>query len=166
MPRLTRITATGLIALVLMASAAAAQVAIGFGGTPHDSDEPVEVVSDSLRIDQETGLAVFTGNVIVVQGDLRMAAAEVRVTYFENADGTEVDRVLASGGVLMTRGEDAAEGQNAVYTVDSGEVVMTGSVLVTQGATTVAGERLTIDLNTGDGVVSGRVRTVLSRDDD
>lgn len=165
MRRLFHITETGVIALAFMASAVAAQVAIGFGDAPHDSDAPVEVVSDNLTIDQEIGLAVFTGNVVVVQGDLTMAAEEVRVTYVEDDDGTEVNEVLASGGVVMTRGEDAAaEGQNAVYSIESGEVVMTGSVLVTQGDDTVAGERLTIDLNTGDAVVTGRVRTVLSRD--
>lgn len=161
MPFRVPLAAKAVIALCFLTQVGAAQVAIGFGGTPHDSDEPVEVVSDTLEVDQETGMALFTGDVIVVQGGLRLAAGEVRVSYSETADGTEVDIVRATGGVLMTRGADAAEGQEAEYTIESGVVVMTGAVLVTQGASTVAGERLVIDLDTGDGVVSGRVRTVL-----
>jgi lipopolysaccharide export system protein LptA len=65
--------AGALLALGLAASAAA-QVNIGFGGVAYDSRQPVEVTADSLTIDQATGEAVFSGNVIVHQGDLRMAA--------------------------------------------------------------------------------------------
>lgn len=140
---------------------AMAQVAIGFGGVAHDASQPVEVTSDSLSIDQQSGQAVFSGNVIVVQGDLRMAAGRVEVRY-SDADGVRtVDQVLASGGVLVTRGEDAAEGAEAIYAVTDALLTMTGSVLVTQGPTAIAGDRLVVNMTTGNGTVDGRVRTVL-----
>lgn len=139
-----------------------AQVEIGFGGVEHDASQPVEVISDSLEINQETGQAVFAGNVIVVQGDLRLAAQRVEVNYSENDTGpTEVRDVIASGGVLVTRGTDAAEGAEARYAVGSAELVMSGDVLVTQGATAIAGDRLVVNMQTGAGTVEGRVRTVL-----
>ena len=78
---------TGLAGATLalgLAVSAAAQVAIGFGGVAYDARQPVEVTADSLTIDQSTGEAVFSGNVIVHQGDLRMAAGQVRVLYSEN----------------------------------------------------------------------------------
>ena len=34
----------------------------------------MEVTSDELSIDQATGQAIFDGNVLVVQGDIRMSA--------------------------------------------------------------------------------------------
>ncbi|MFW5654806.1 MAG: LptA/OstA family protein [Roseicyclus sp.] len=145
---------------VLSASAAAAQVDIGFGGTAFDEDQPVEVTSDSLTIDQTTGEALFSGNVVVVQGDLRMSAPEVRVFYSELDGRRSVDEVLATGGVLMTRGADAAEGEEALYNVDTTLLTMTGEVLVTQGPTVVAGDRMVVNMQTGDGSVDGRVRTV------
>ena len=143
------------------ASPAAAQVGIGFGGVPHDAEQPVEVTSDSLSLDQSNGRAVFEGNVIIVQGDLRMAAGRVEGVYSDTDDGRSVDSVLATGGVLVTRGEDAAEGTQARYDIAAALLTMTGDVLVTQGATAIAGDSMTVDMNTGNGTVDGRVRTVL-----
>lgn len=149
-----------LCVLGLGAVAAAAQTAVGFGGTAHDASQPIEVTSDSLSVDQTTGNAVFSGNVIIVQGELRMAAGEVSVVYGAG-ETQQVQEVRASGGVLLTRGLDAAEGNEALYSVETATVLLTGDVLVTQGQTTIAGDRLNIDLNTGNGTVEGRVRTIL-----
>lgn len=152
-----------LIALCLaVAGQAAAQVAVGFGGVAHDAQQAVEVVSDSLTIDQTTGRAVFIGNVVIVQGDLRIAAERVEVIYPETDGQQNVQEVLASGGVLVTRGEDAAEGNEARYDIVAALLTMTGDVIVTQGATTIGGEEMVIDMTTGNGTVSGRVRTVLT----
>ena len=147
--------------MVLSCLPALAQTQIGFGGVAHDSNQPIEVTSDSLRVDQTTGNAGFSGNVIVIQGDLRMAAAEVSVIYSGAEGSQQIQEVVATGGVLMTRGQDAAEGNRAEYSVEDARVYLTGEVLVTQGRTTIAGDRLNIDLNTGNGTVEGRVRTIL-----
>lgn len=156
--------AGAILALVLAASAGA-QVDIGFGGVAYESDQPVEVTADSLTLDQGTGEVVFAGNVIVHQGDLRMAAAQVRVLYSETEGQREVREVVATGGVLVTRGADAAEGREARFDVASALLTMTGDVLVTQGPTAVAGDRLVVNMQTGSGSVEGRVRTVLETGD-
>ena len=151
---------SGLI-LLLAQGPAAAQVSIGFGGVAYDRSQPVEITSDTLTLDQTTGEAVFTGNVIVVQGDLRMAAPYVRVIYATT--GTqEVQEVIANGGVLITRGADAAEGNNAQFEVATSFLTLTGNVLVTQGPTAIAGDRMVVNMTTGNGAADGRVRTVLS----
>jgi Uncharacterized protein conserved in bacteria len=108
-------------------------------GVAHDSDQPVEAVSDTLTIDQTNGRALFSGNVIIIQGDLRIAAEDVEVIYSDLDGERSVDEVIATGGVLITRGEDAAEGEDAVYSVAAGILTMTGDVLVTQGTTTDRG---------------------------
>lgn len=156
-----RVIFAALVSMLFFSPPALAQTAIGFGGVAHDASQPIEVTSDSLRVDQATGNAIFAGNVIIVQGDLRMAAQEVSVFYDAAGGAQQIDRVIATGGVLLTRGQDAAEGNSAEYTVGTGAMVMTGEVLVTQGRTAIAGDRLSIDLNTGNGTVEGRVRTVL-----
>lgn len=162
MKHLIRIAPSLLLAVGLMVQTAAAQeVGIGFGGTAHDGSQPVEVTSDALSVDSETGRAVFSGNVLIVQGDMRLAAGEVEVIYAEIDGDTDIDRVLATGGVLVTRGDDAAEGQEAEYLVQDASLTLNGNVLVTQGPTAIAGDRMTIDLQTGSGTVSGRVRTTL-----
>jgi len=159
-----RLVMTVIAATLVSATLAAAQVNIGFGGVVYNSEQPIEVTSDSLRVDQSSGNAVFSGNVVVVQGNMRLAAGEVQVIY-GTGETRDVQRVLATGGVLITRGNDAAEGQRAEYRVSTGTMVLTGDVLVTQGPSAIAGDRLSINLNTGDGTVDGRVRTVLQTDE-
>jgi lipopolysaccharide export system protein LptA len=150
---------------LLLAPAVSAQVNIGFGGVSYDDDQPVEVTADSLTIDQTTGEAVFSGNVIVVQGNLRMAAGAVRIIYGTDGNNRDVREVIATGGVLVTRGGDAAEGASAQFDVASALLTLSGDVLVTQGPTAIAGDRMVVNMRTGNGSVDGRVRTVLGGDD-
>ncbi|RMA42836.1 LptA/OstA family protein [Rhodophyticola porphyridii] len=158
---------TVFLALQFSALAAFAQVNIGFGDVAHDATQSIEVTADALTLNQETGNAVFTGNVIIVQGDLRIAAGEVTVFYnTEDGGAQDVSRVEATGGVLVTRGVDAAEGQSAAYEVASSLMTLSGGVLVTQGATAISGDRMVVNMATGDGTVEGRVRTVLQQGSD
>lgn len=146
------------VALGLSAPAITAQEAsIAFGGLKQDTTLPVEVQADQLAVNNVDGTAVFTGNVLVGQGEMRLAAGEVKVIY--SADGATIDQLLATGGVTISNLADAAEAREAVYTIDSGIVVMTGEVLLTQGASAIAGQKLTIDLKAGTGIMEGRVST-------
>lgn len=149
-----------LIAIFLAGPAAAQQADVRFGGLKQDTSLPVEVTSDSLSVDQADGAAVFTGNVLVKQGEMRLSAGTIRVEY--GADGQGMERLHASGGVTLVSPTDAAEATDAVYTIASGTVVMTGNVLLTQGAAAISGEKLTVNLKDGTGVMSGRVKTIFT----
>ncbi|MDM7931600.1 LptA/OstA family protein [Tabrizicola sp.] len=145
--------------LICVAAAGFAQEAkIAFGDLDQDTTLPVEVQADQLTVNNADGMAVFSGNVRVVQGEMVMAAAEVQVKYA--ADEKSIDQLVASGGVTITNLGDAAEAREAVYTIDSGVIVLTGDVLLTQGPSAMAGQKLTINLKTGSGVMEGRVSTV------
>lgn len=133
---------------------------VAFGGIRADTSLPVEVTADALSVSQTDGTAVFTGNVLVVQGEMRLSAERVEVVY-GSADRSRIERLHASGQVTLVSGKDAAEAADAVYTIDSGAVEMTGNVLLTQGANTIAGQKLVVDLASGTGRMEGRVTTVL-----
>jgi lipopolysaccharide export system protein LptA len=134
-----------------------AQTGVSFGGLKADTTLPVEVKAETLTVDNADGSAVFSGDVIVGQGDMRLSAGQVRVEY--GADGKGIKTLHATGGVTLTNGTDAAEAASAVYTIDTGTVVMTGDVLLTQGQTVLSAGKLTINLKTGTGVLDGGVRT-------
>jgi lipopolysaccharide export system protein LptA len=151
-----------LVVGVWVADPVAAQGAkVAFGGIKADPTLPVEVTADQLAVDQEDGEATFTGNVLIIQGEMRMTAATVRVEYAPG-DGSRIARMLASGGVTLVSGAEAAEARDAEYTIESGVVVMRGDVLLTQGSNAISGQSLTVDLTTGTGVMEGRVKTVLN----
>lgn len=153
-----RIT-TFLAFIALSPALALAQGAsVAFGGLKQDTTLPVEVSADQLTVNQADGTAVFVGNVLVGQGEMRLSAGRVKVEY--TSDGSGISRLFASEGVTLINATDAAESQEAVYTIDSGNVVMTGEVLLTQGGNALSGQKLVIDLKAGTGVMEGRVQTV------
>lgn len=133
---------------------------VSFGGLTADTHLPVEVTAESLTVSQADGTAVFVGNVLVIQGEMRMQADEIRVEY--DTDGKAIRRLHASGGVLLVNATDAAEAQTATYTIASGVVEMTGDVLMTQGPAAIKGQKLTIDLKTGTGRMEGGVTTTFT----
>jgi lipopolysaccharide export system protein LptA len=149
------IVATGFA--LLSAAAVAQEAKIAFGDLDQDTSLPVQVQAEEFAVDNADGTAVFTGNVVVVQGDMKLAAAEVTVKY--GTDQKEIDQLIASGGVTITNLGDAAEAKEAVYTIESGVIVLTGDVLLTQGPSVMAGQKLTINLKDGTGVMAGGVTT-------
>ena len=88
---------------------------------------------------------------------MKLAAAEVKVNY--GTEQNDIESLEATGGVTVTNLGDAAEAQEAVYTIDSGMIVLSGDVLLTQGGSAMAGQKLTINLQDGTGLMEGRVTT-------
>ncbi len=153
-------------ALALFASGAAhAQGAsVSLGVQDHDTSIPVEITSEELSLDQDTGTALFSGNVLVRQGDITMTCDRMRVEYSDDAQGnSQINVIRMFGGVTFVSPDEAAESDTAVYTLAVETVVMTGNVLVTQGATALSSDRLTYNLNSGEGRMEGNVKTVLQQ---
>ena len=132
-----------------------------FGGVEQDPNAPIEVASEKLDVNQATGSAVFSGDVVVTQGLMRLSAQRIEVFYTDG--GGEIDTMKATGNVTLINGEEAAEANQADYSVKNGTVVMSGSVLVTQGPSAVSADRMTVDIETGKAQLDGRVRTLLKQ---
>lgn len=145
----------GFLALTLPATAQEARIA--FGDLAQDTSQPVNVTSETFTVDNADGTAVFTGNVVVTQGQMTLSAAEVRVVY--NQDRSAIDRLLASGGVTIVNLADTAKAREADYAIESGVIVLTGDVALTQGPTAMAGQKLTVNLKDGTGLMEGGVTT-------
>lgn len=151
-----------LLALLLACAAApvlAQSTNVGFGSAPQDTDLPVEVTSDNLSVDQATGIAIFTGNVLVGQGEMRLSAPRVLVVYQTEQRG--IERMEATGGVTLVSGPDAAESDRADYTIGDGVIVMTGNVLLDQGLNVLSGDHMTVQLSDGTAQMKGRVKTII-----
>lgn len=158
---MTRLIAfiSAVVLLPVMVLAQGAQVA--FGGN-QDTSAPVEVTADSLSVNQKDGTALYTGNVIIAQGEMRLAAPRVLVVYSEAQQ--KIQRLEATGGVTMVSGSEAAEAERADYSPEDGVVVMSGNVLLTQGASALTSQKMTVNLESGTAQLSGRVKTVLNQD--
>jgi lipopolysaccharide export system protein LptA len=147
-----------LVLLAVLAAPSLAQEAkIAFGDLAQDTSQPVQVGADQLAVNNADGSAVFTGNVEVTQGEMKLSAGEVKVKY--GANQTEIDQLIASGGVTITNLGDKASAAEAIYTIATGVIVMSGNVQLAQGPSTMQGQKLTINLKDGTGIMEGRVTT-------
>lgn len=147
---------------LFLATAATAQTGISFTTVVSDPNAPVDVKADQLDVDQETGKAIFTGNVRATQEKLFLSAARIEVDYDEEAK--VVRSMVASGGVVFVSPNEEAESQNAIYFPEEGKLEMWGEVLVLQGTTAISGNRLKVNLNDGQAEMIGQVRTVFGAD--
>lgn len=156
---MTRLVLAALLGLLPMSALAQAEVALG--GLSVDRAAPVEVTADSLSVDQVSRRALFQGNVVIGQGELRVSAAQVEVIYAE-ATG-DIARLLASGGVTFVTATEQAEATDADYDLTTGQLTLTGNVLLTQGANAIAADRMVVNLTDGTARMEGRVRTVFGQ---
>lgn len=153
MPSISRpllLSAAALIALAApLAPGADAQLLQG-----HDTAAPVQFVADHIEVQDRADRVVVSGNVQVTQANLTMTAQRLTVAYHD-ANGVEIDRLDASGGVVVTRGNERASGSVAIYDLNRKLITMLGGVQLTQGTNRLAGSRLVIDLTSGRSTVDG-----------
>lgn len=150
-----------LCATVLCAAPTFAQTNINLGVINADPNAAVEITADNLSVDQTSGTAIFQGNVVVGQGDLRMSAGRIEVIY-SDASG-EISRLSASNGVTLVTATEAAEAASADYDLDAGTLTMRGDVLLTQGASAISADTMRVNLSTGAAQMEGRVRTIFNQ---
>lgn len=169
MLRLLQTLTKSLAVITLMAvalPATAQEVQIAFGESLRIDGSGLEVTADSLEVDQATGQSVFSGNVLAVQGAMRIEAQSLRIVYEPGARaGTQrVGSLVAAGGVTMVTNAEAIEAREAVYSLSAQTLEMSGDVIFVQGNNLLSGERFVADLRTGSGRMIGRVRTIIGTD--
>jgi lipopolysaccharide export system protein LptA len=139
------------------------------------SKAPIAIDADKLQIFDKEQRAVYSGNVVVVQGETTMKAAHMTV-YYERANqdaqpaepgssgpgGAALKRVEARGDVVITSKDQVARGDNGVLDRENDRMILTGNVSLSQGENITKGEKLFYNLSTGVATVDGgRVRSLL-----
>ena len=139
-----------------------------FSGFDTGSDQPIQIEADRLEVRDADKLAIYSGNVIVRQGETVLEAPQLQVFYSgqpagPDAPGSEVERLEAGTGVTVRSGDRTASGDLAVLDMSQDLVTMTGNVVLTEGTNVVRGERLIVNLATDEGrMEGGRVQTLIS----
>lgn len=98
----------------------------------------------TLSFDYKRFTAVFEGNVVVVDPQVRMEADRLNV-IFEGSN--EVKSVAASGNVRMWHEDKTATCDRAIYVSRSGEVILRGGATLRRGDDRVMGDEITFWLN-------------------
>ncbi len=129
----------------------------------YDSKQPVEVTAKQLEVLQEQRRSIFTGDVVVVQGEMTMTAATLNMFLQQEQD--EVERLVADGGVRVTYLDRIATSTKAIYYQVDERLVLVGNAVVVQGQNKITGEEITLYLQENRSVIksskTGRVKAVI-----
>ena len=141
------------LAILLIPLSAAAQE-----GLKLDNTQPIEITSDALEVLQQNQQAVFKGNVLAVQGKMKLSASEMKVYYRkpeEKGNAQGVSKIEVVGNVFLATPEESAKSQTGIYDVDSNKIYLKGNVVLTRGENVVKGDNLEYDLTTGRSQIVG-----------
>jgi lipopolysaccharide export system protein LptA len=155
-----------------------------FPGT--SSKEPISIDADKLVYYDKEHRAVYSGNVVVVQGDTKMTCSAMTV-FLDHAPTTGaaasppkgvasqstngqsgptadagVKHLDAAGPVTVVSKTQVATGDSGSYDKAEGKVRLIGHVTLSDGQNVTKGDKLTYDLKSGQATVdttakSGRV---------
>jgi lipopolysaccharide export system protein LptA len=146
-----------------------------FPGT--NSKQPISIDADKLVYYDKEHKAVYTGNVVVIQGDTKMTCT-IMTVFLDHAPAqgakptadtqsgptadAGVKRLEATGPVTVISKTQVATGDSGAYDKTEGKVYLIGHVSLSDGQNVTKGDKLTYDLKSGEATVdtsnkSGRV---------
>jgi len=147
-------------ALSVAATSASAQISQGLGLSKKDADAPIQVSADRFDADLNAKSGTYSGNVLVVQGDMRLRADKVRVTTVSN----KPQKIYADGNVVFDAPSGSAKGDAGVYDVNPRLITLSGRVILIKDKNVMRGTQLVVNLVTGEaqlgakGMSGGRVQ--------
>ncbi len=139
----------GAVAALGFGSMAGAQALGGF-----NTNQPVSFEADRIELQDRQNRVVLSGGVQIRQGDMQLTAERTTIAY-DDSGALTISRVDATGGVVVTRGDERASGSAGIYDFNRKVIILTGGVVLRRGGDNLNGGRLVIDLNTGLSSVDG-----------
>jgi len=110
-----------------------------------DRDQPIRIVADSALRDERQGITIYTGNVDMQQGSLRLRAD--KVTIYRIVE--EADKIVGEGSPARLEQQQnpdkppiEASGNIIEYYKDEERVQLTGNAMIEQEGSTVTGQMI------------------------
>jgi lipopolysaccharide export system protein LptA len=120
----------------------------------HDSDAPINIAADKFIADENAKTGTWSGNVVIIQGDMRMRANTVRMNVV--GSDNKPDKIFAQGGVVVdSPSSGTVTGDNGVYDVVQRSINLTGHVVLTKQKNSMRGNQMTVNLVTGIATLGG-----------
>lgn len=117
----------------------------------HDTDLPIEITAEHFEINQTDRLAIFTGDVLAIQGDIDLRSQKMIVYYSKEAadQPQSITKVQTIGDVIISTDAKTVVGNNGLYEVDKKQMIVTGDVIVKDGTNEIMGDKLVYDFTNG-----------------
>jgi lipopolysaccharide export system protein LptA len=137
-------------------------------GFSQNREQPVKIQAATLEFRDKDRIAMFSGDVHVLQGDTEMRCKSLTVHYDNESAASgmkaaepgpagqqQIRRIEAKGGVTVTQKDQNAQGDSGIFDMRANTVTLVGNVVVTRGQDVLRGRRLVVDLGTGTSKIDG-----------
>jgi lipopolysaccharide export system protein LptA len=126
-----------------------------------DRDDPISIKSDELEVLPHEGgrRLIFSRNVAVAQGDIRLRADRLEAIYPQGR--SQPERLTATGHVTVRQGERKATCQKATYVRTSQIIQCQGKAEIVEGCDRVRGDEIEFDLERDRVRVNGAASVVI-----
>ncbi len=128
------------------------------------ADGPIEVTSQQMEADQQSGKVHFSGKVIGKRGGMTIYADQLTLFFVELDGIRKIERLEAEGSVRVVDGERIATAQKLEYLQATEKMILSGDAEVHQGGNLVAGDEIVLFIRENRSLVKsgkdGRVRAV------
>lgn len=121
----------------------------GGGSAAAQDEEPIHIEADSIELDEASATSRYLGNVVVVQGSMRIEADEVEMLHRPDR---RPEHVTAWGNPAKYRqtveGEphgNRAEARRMEYAVDRDEITLIDEAVLYQGNDRFSSDRIVYD---------------------
>lgn len=143
-------------------------------GLKLSGDQPIQIESDRLDVNETEAKAIFAGNVSVVQGATLLKAGKMTVFYAKPGEGkpaastgsTNIERLEVDGKVYLKSESQEATGDKGTFDMKTEVLTLSGKqVVLTEGPNVLVGCKLTVQMKTGEAkfdACGGRIKTVLT----
>lgn len=119
---------------------------------PEDWQQEIVILSDQAKIDRASGTVIYTGNVVLTQGTLRIEAD--RLTAYRAADN-QLEKAIAEGKLARYQQQiqpndplTYAQAQRIEFYSQQQRAILIGQARVMREDNLLSGEHITYDLNT------------------
>ena len=123
---------------------------ISLQALPGDSNQPIEIEADFAELDDEQGETIYVGNVIVIQGSLRMTGEKLRIILDDKKD---IKRAIMTGQPATFKqrpkiDEKEVEGESKTIEYKASEefLYLIDNAKVVQGKRLAEGHRINYDI--------------------
>lgn len=115
-----------------------------------DTAEDTIIARDSLEYYEQRRMAIARGDALAIRDDRRLRADTLTAHFGEGGRNASMDRIEASGNVLVSTPTDIVRAEQGDYNPDRGLATLTGNVKITRGDTQLNGDRAEVNLTTGE----------------
>jgi lipopolysaccharide export system protein LptA len=181
---------SGLTAAIVAIALSSSAFAASKGGSPAsllpggNSKEPISIEADKRVYFDKEQKAIYSGNVIAIQGDSKLTCSALTIFLAKNEDQateasgqsksqqpapataegggeppspstSQVKHMEAAGPVTVVSKTQVATGDRGVFDKVENKVWLYGNVTLSDGGNVTKGDKLTYDMTTGHAVVEG-----------